>query len=144
MNVLFIRNLRKKRKKERYEQEKKHMAALRGAGCAVGEYVGNGQGEATDTGDTEQLTSVEALEELPGDLDEFPGDDEQPTEDEESCVANSKPLFILFDCESTGFSIYSEHITDIAAKVFLPPVTLGEPTFSCLVRTSRHIPAKGK
>lgn len=72
------------------------------------------------------------------------GDDEQPDEDEEGCVADSNPLFILFDCESTGFSSYSDHMTDIAAKVLFPPTTLSEPTFSSLVRTSRYIPAKGK
>ena len=45
--------------------------------------------------------------------------------------------------KTTGLSIYSEHITDIAAKVVDPPVELGAPTFSSLVRTGRSISAIG-
>ena len=48
----ICRNLQKKAKKTRYEQEKAFMVTLRGVGCTVGEYVGDGQGEleTVDTG----------------------------------------------------------------------------------------------
>ena len=42
----FVRNEQKKVKKERHEKEKVYMQALRGVGSAVGEYVGDGQGES--------------------------------------------------------------------------------------------------
>ena len=35
---------------------------------------------------------------------------------EASETDDSHPLLIMFNCEMTGFSIYSDHITDIAAK----------------------------
>lgn len=54
------------------------------------------------------------------------------------------PLLIFYDCETTGLGIYNDHITDIAAKVVACPVPLSSPTFSSLVKTSRHIPAVGK
>ncbi len=58
-------------------------------------------------------------------------------------VDDSLPLLILFDCETTGLSIYVDHITDIAAKVINPPVPLNHPTFSSLVRTGRNISSAG-
>ena len=136
LDATFTRSLQKKKKKARHEEEKQLMESMRAAGCEVGVYVGNGQGE-TDT-HMEELTSVH----LDGD-NPSPSDDELPGEVDDGCGDDCVPLFILYDCESTGFSIYSDHITDIAAMVLHPPVPLNEPTFSSLVRTSRHIPAKG-
>ncbi len=40
------RNLQKRAKKARYEAEKVLMGTLRDVGCAVGEYMGDGKGEA--------------------------------------------------------------------------------------------------
>jgi uncharacterized protein YprB with RNaseH-like and TPR domain len=48
-------------------------------------------------------------------------------EDEESLEDENQPLLIFYDCETTGLSIYSDHITDIAAKVV---------TCQCLIRLS--------
>ena len=59
-------------------------------------------------------------------------------------VDNFHPLLVLFDCETTGLSIYSDHITDVVAKVLSPPVSVPLPTFSSLVRTGRNISATGK
>lgn len=52
---------------------------------------------------------------------------------------NAHPLLIFYDCETTGLSIYDDHLTDIAAKVVKSPVPLSSPTFSSLVRTSRRL-----
>ena len=62
------------------------------------------------------------------------------TEGDDEC----HPLLVLFDCETTGFSIYSDHIMDIGAKVVATPVPVSKPTFSNLVRTPRNIPAPSK
>ena len=81
-----------------------------------------------------------------GPMDADPGEEYQYSEEDEDedgskCDRDdSRPLLILFDCETTGLSIYADHITDIGAKVLSPPV----PTFSCLVRTGRTISAIGK
>ena len=64
-------------------------------------------------------------------------------DDDKYEVDDPGPLLILYDCETTGLSIYSEHITHIAAKVIDPPAELGAPTFSSLVRTGRTISATG-
>ena len=61
-----------------------------------------------------------------------------------SGIDDSHPLLIMFHCETTGFSIYSDHITDIAAKVVASPVPVYQPTFTSLVRTSKNISAAGK
>ena len=118
------------------------MERLRGAGGTVGEYAGDGQGEAE---------SAIVIPEAVGDpVDADPGFDcEQSEEDEdgngdESGSDDSHPLLILFDCETTGLSAYSDHITDIGAKVIASPVTPSVPTFSSLVRTPRKVPAAGK
>ena len=47
-NSITNRNLQKRAKKARYESEKAFMETLRGVGCTVGEYAGDGRGEITD------------------------------------------------------------------------------------------------
>ncbi len=83
-----------------------------------------------------QLTSA--------DVDIEPGLDDQSQNHEEVSSDNANRLLIFYDCETTGLSIYDDHITDVAAKVVLSPVSLETPTFSSLVATSRRIPASGK
>jgi len=112
------------------------MNTLRGAGCTVGDYAGDGQGEA-ECGDH---GPVDADLDVDKEQSEEGGNNEC---DEECDFESSHPLLILFDCETTGFSVYSDHITDIAAKVIASPVPLQQPTFSTLVRTSKHISTVG-
>ena len=111
------------------------MKTLQGVGCSVGEYVGDGQGEAG--------ISEQAVESGPLDADAVV-DEEVDADD--NCEGDDErhPMLVLFDCETTGFSIYSDHITDIGAKVVATPVPVSKPTFSSLVRTPRNIPAPGK
>ncbi len=117
------------------------MGTLRGVGCVTGEYVGDGQGEADKT-ESAIDTSTNVLDsEL-----QYTADDaaEQDDEDESSGdVSESRPLLILYDCETTGLSIYSDHLTDLGAKVIQPRVSVPNPTYSSLVRTSRNISAPG-
>lgn len=114
------------------------METLRGAGCVVGEYVGDGQGESENT--AQEPASAENLDVT----DAEPGvDDDQPVDEDEEGSDDLVPLLILYDCETTGFSIYTDHITDIAAKVIACPVQVTTPTISSLVKTSRRIPAAG-
>ena len=65
-------------------------------------------------------------------------------DDENETGSEDHPLLILYDCEATGFSVYSDHITDIGAKVIAAPTLLLHCTFSSLVRTPRTIAAAGK
>ena len=67
-------------------------------------------------------------------------DDQSLDEAEKDSSDYAHPLLFLFDCETTGLSIYTDHITDIEAKVIFSPVPL---TFSRLVKTSKRIPPKG-
>lgn len=110
------------------------METLRGLGSAVGEYVGDGQGETES--DARAATSVDL------DIVAEPGIDDQSDEEEDS-TDNAHPLLFFYDCETTGLSIYNDHITDIAARVVASPVPLSSPTFSSLVKTSRRIPPAG-
>ena len=91
------------------------MEQLHCAGATIGEYVGNGQGEIERT-ETEKC-----------DEDAEPVDDDRECEDTSGGSSdNANPLLMFcvmfYDCETTGFSIYSEHITEIAAKVVGVPV----------------------
>ena len=127
----------------RYEQEKTFMERLRGVGCTVGEYMGDGQGEQDSATVNSPAAEDGPVDADPGvDHQESEGDDDE--EGDDSGREDSHPLLIFFDCETTGFSIYSDHITDIAAKVVASPVPVSQPTFSSLVRTPRNIPAAGK
>ena len=134
-----FRSLQKKSKKARYEREKVYMETLRSIGCGIGEYVGDGQGESEAA--TPAPMSIDA-----GLIDTEPGDVSLNSEGdmEEDDSRDAQPLLTFYDCETTGFSIYNDHITDIAAKVVASPVPLTDPTFSSLIRTSKRIPAVGK
>ena len=128
------------------------MGSLKDVGCAVGEYVGDGKGEdGTDPLDD----AAEA--DLP---------DSHDTDDRNEHGSTSLPLLVFYDCEATRLSTYSEHLTDIAAKVlrtphkhcgqgspntsqtlrprFLTPHSSSFSFISSLVRTSRNISAPGK
>ena len=111
---------------------------LQGAGCTVGEYVGDGQGESASVG-SEGSTLDAGPEVECRELEEDVEDD-----DENETGSEHHPLMILYDCEATGFSVYSDLITDINAKVIATPTPLLHCTFSSLVRTPRTIPAAGK
>ena len=106
------------------------MEQLRCAGATVGEYVGNGLGETECTD--------------PETEDKCDDNTEPGVDDHHECEDDSHPLLLFYDCETTGFSIYSEHITEIAAKVVgVPQSSFSQPTFSSLVKTSRNISKKG-
>ena len=113
------------------------MEQIRSAGGTVGEYVGNGQGER-ECADADEETSETVL-----DVDI---DDSHDCCDEvsENVDDSGHPLLFLYDCETTGLSIYTEHLTEIAAKVVSVPVShLSQPSYSSLVKTSKHISKKG-
>ena len=115
------------------------MDQLSSLGYTVGEYVGNGKG---DTEDTEAEADSHDTEPVDNDQHESTYDDENF---DEGSSENANPLLFFYDCETTGFSIYREHITEVAAKVVgVPLSSLSQPTFSSLVRTTRNISKKGK
>ena len=58
-----------------------------------------------------------------------------------SCQEQS--LLFLFDLETTGLDVYTESITEIAGKVFNPPATVSNTSFSSLVYTRTYIPEIG-
>lgn len=70
----------------------------------MGEYSGHGQGEQEDP--------------TQGDEDgESSDEDSMETGDTTSETSDTKPVHIFFDIETTGLSIYNDHITEIGAKV---------------------------
>lgn len=117
------------------------MERLRCLGHGVGEYVGGGQGDTEDM-DTEDAQAQDDDE--VGDTE--PGIEMSDGESEgESVTVSEHHVLFLFDIETTGLSIYDDHITEIAAKVVGVPVSsVSEPTFSSLVKTGRTISKKGK
>ena len=54
-------------------------------------------------------------------------------------------LLFFYDCKTTGFSIYDEHLTEIAAEVVRVPLSkASKPVYSSLVHAPRNIPKKSK
>ena len=67
---------------------------------------------------------------------------EQPDEAESN--GDGFPLLFIYDCETTGLGIYTEHITEIAAKITgVPLSSISQPTYTSLVKTSRTISKNG-
>ncbi|KAF3980752.1 MAG: hypothetical protein HFP76_00470 [Methylococcales symbiont of Iophon sp. n. MRB-2018] len=130
------RNLQKMAKRTRHDKEKSYMEALQGSGNIVAEY---GQGEME--GEMEDEVSMNAF------LADVMADADLHVEEvDDQCATssgNAHPLLVLFDCETTGLSIYHDHIIEIAAEVLECPVSYSNATFSSLVKTSRRIPKPG-
>ena len=101
----------------------------------VGEYVGEGRGDSVEDDCQMDTDQGDELQQNSGG-----GDDET---DGSFVVGDSHPLLVLFDCETTGFSIYADHITDIRAKVLNPPASVDHLTFFSLVRTGQNISSAG-
>ncbi len=101
----------------------------------VGEYTGDGRGDAS-----EDDSHIDAD---PGDENLQNSGRDDDDDDGSLVVDDSRPLLVLFDCETTGLSIYADHITDIGAKVMNSPVPLEQATFCSLVRTGRNISSTG-
>ena len=112
------------------------METLRGLGSAVGEYTGNGQGETQN--DTRAATSVDQEG-----IDAEPGIDDQTIEEEEEENSSNDyhPLLFFYDCETTGFSMYNDHVTDIAARVVASPVPVPDPLLPLCQSLTQPFPA---
>lgn len=65
----------------------------------------------------------------------------KPTCREASSEAH--PLLFLYDCQTTGFSIYNEHIIEMAARVVHCLIPCHNNTFSNPVETSGYSPKAG-
>ena len=52
-------------------------------------------------------------------------------------------LLFLFDLETTGLEVDNDQITEIASKIFNPPVSVSQVSFESLVYTTRDISEKG-
>ena len=115
-------------------KEKAFMGQLRGAGHSVGEYVGGANME-----DVAECT----FEECDTDYDDVDG--EQIENGDNVVKENAHPLFFFFDIETTGLSIYEDHIIEIASKIVgIPCSTITCPPFASLVHTPKNIPPIGK
>ena len=104
-------------------KEKAFMAQLRGVGHSVGEYVGGGKADMEDVAEFS-----EECENGDTDYDYIEG--EQIENGDDVVTENAHPLFFFFDIEATGFSIYEDHIIEIASKIVgIPCSTITCPSF---------------
>ena len=146
-----LRNLQKRARKTRHEREKVFMEQLRGLGHAVGEYVGGGRAEIEQEEDDGTIAGDESRTEVEmvHDDRQDDGEDREDLLDREAdrgedIAENAHPLLFFFDTETTGLSIYDDHIVEIAAKVVgVPRSTVTQPSFSSLIHTPKNIPTKG-
>ena len=126
------------------------MEQLRGLGHAVGEYVGGGRAEIE-----QEDESPVACDEHSNEVDMVCYDqqedgnnecteDREATSDEEDITDDAHPLLFFFDIETTGLSIYEDHIVELAAKVVgVPRSTVTQRSYSSLIYTPKNIPSKG-
>ncbi len=112
------------------------MERLRGAGCNVGEYTGDGQGEFVSaelhsveegTGDANPEAEHRELED--GDDDGDDNDDDDNDDDDDGI--DHHPLLIFYDCEATGLSIYNDHLT-LVQRLWPVPLHCGNQHFPVL------------
>ena len=123
----------KESKKEQHMKEKAFMAQLCGAGDSVGEYVGGGKADIEDIAEC-------TFEDCDTDYDHVEG--EQIENGDVVVTENAHPLF---DIETTGLSIYEDHIIEIVSKIVgIPCSPITCPSFSSLVHTPKNIPPIGK
>ena len=94
------------------------MEFIRRIGNLVGDYVGDGQGDSEHA--TQAIVSTE-LNSVDADVGVVKG---QSLDDEDDISNNAEPLPFVYDCETTGLSVYDDHITDIAAMVVASPMSL--------------------
>ena len=130
------------------------MATLEAVGLSTATYTGDTAMEADcDEMDGNELDGEEAEFDTGG--DEAYGDDGDNNDRSDntndrteknndnnsfSCSfpALGKQLIILFDCETTGGSHYSDHIIEVAATVIVPVnISITKEEFSSLCRTSK-------
>ena len=136
----ILRNLQKRAKKIRHEQEKDYMDTLASTDeAAAGRYLGCGQG------DDEMESFIDDAASVVTDVDVYVDAQSVVDSSPEDEGTTSNPLLFFYDCETTGLSIYNDHITEVAAKVVFQdnPPPISKPTYSSLVRTTRRIPAAG-
>ncbi len=117
---------------------KEKMDSIRGLGNVTGDYVGDGQGDSVSTEPGGAIEPGGAATEILSPVSEDVEDSEC-----NEVSSDAEPLLFLYDCETTGLSIYNDHITNIAAKVIASPVPLSDGSFSSLVKTSKTISATG-
>ena len=123
----------KQRASRRYEEEKEYMVTLEAVGISTATYSADtAMGDATlDDRDNDEDVHLD---------EEFGSLSTTPT-----VSLDGKPLYIFYDCETTGGSHYNDHIIEVAATVMVPDsISITTPEFSSLCRTSRHIAAIGK
>ena len=69
-------------------------------------------------------------------MDAEPSLDITPADD---TTADAHPLLFFFDCETTGFSILSDHIMEIAAKVVaIPQASISKPAYQSCTHSKKH------
>ena len=116
------------------------MITLRAVGCTTAEYVGSSStAEATSStvieeGDEEEDEEDQPSEDENNESEEVSADVDGPSEDE-------LPLLFFFDCETTGGSMYNDHIIEVGAKVVAVPGSAGitEHRYGSLIHSSRSI-----
>lgn len=117
------------------------MITLRAVGCTTAEYVGSsGTAEATSSTVEDE---VDNEEDQPSG---YEGDENNADESEEVSAdvdrpSDELPLLFFFDCESTGGSMYTDHIVEVGAKVIAVPnsVNITQHQYGSLIHSSRSI-----
>ena len=99
------------------------------------------------TAEATSSTVIEEKDVVGDEEDQSFGDEDNPDELEEVSAgvdgpsSDELPLLFFFDCESTGGSMYSDHIIEVGAKVVAVPnsVNITQHQYGSLIHSSRNI-----
>ena len=120
------------------------MVTLNAVGYATGEYMGSTVEESDEDDEEEEGTNPTVLQDVGEQGVQETGDefnDSLAAADSESFSQDELPVLILYDCESMGGNIHSDHIIEVCGKVFAvsDAVAISKPEYSSLVHLSRTI-----
>jgi len=125
---------------QHHEPEKERMDTLQATGVSTSSYRGD---SLLDDADESGEENDDGFCDENGD-DVVVDKDDSSTADNDAPDTNCQSLIFMFDCETTGLSVYEDHITELAAEVLVPSgVSISTTKFSSLCYIARHIPKKG-
>ena len=118
------------------------MITLRAVGCTTAEYVGSpGTAEATSSTAIEERDKVVDEEDQPFGDDSNTDECEKVSADVDGPSSDELPLLFFFDCESTGRSMYTDHMIEVGEKVVAVPnsVSITQRQYGSLIHSSPSI-----
>ena len=151
IHIILYKSSLKTKANQRHEMEKERMDILQASGVSTSSYKGDSllDDESSDEdydgsyNENDDAFFSEVVATAVSNADTAENDDSTVFDADEcnSDPNNYLPLLFMFDCETTGLSIYQDHIVELAAQVVVPEgASLGTTEFTTLCYIAQRIP----